>query len=664
MTPIKAAILSLRRLVFERLIPLQMLSWAEEHFYLSSSATNTSGIRFKARGYQRAFLYLMGDLDIRQVVLIKGVQQGASQCAKAFSLYEPSHRKRSVIYYVPRNKDVLEFANVQLNASLKDIPVVRDALLVESPEKKGSPDNTSARKAFKEGQLHIKSAGVPENFTATNASTFIFDEADRAPRSISMTAEQEGVNPMDLAWGRVAGERFKKGIYLSTADEDGTSNIQYVGNQCQIKVDRHHRCPKCKTYQEFQWTDEKTDHGFKWDRINKEDGTRDNFKTARTIRYVCENEDCRNEIGFEEFKRIDNRFAEYRGEDIRLDERWDKDLQEWVFQWTDLYFNPVEKPFSVYQQWRGWFSHETTWFDGCLMFLDAVDSMKTGDHSPMRRWVQEYKSEPWKAPESADYIQHGYLMARKDGCSYGAPGPEWVQAITNFWDVQGDRIELLTCGWGFGEECALISHKVYWGDPITSNVLENVQRHTRETYRKPSGHKMPVLISGIDARWQPDRVNSFCTGEYKFKIIPTNGSRSIGKPILQGRTQSNKDYGTFLTTICPDTAKDLVYRRYKIETPGPGYFHIPDIECFDERFIKQMVVEVKKVINNILRWFCPDGVRNEGLDLVVGNTAMIMLAQSRMGLRFLPRDQYKDEKIDNEDEDLNAIKQRLKAARS
>ena len=647
MTPISAALAELRRRVFERLVPLGMLLWAETHFYLSASASNTQGVRFKARGYQRAFLYLMGDLDIRMVVLVKGVQQGASQCAKAFALYEPSHRKRSVIYYVPRNSDVLEFSNVQLKASLKDIPVVKQALLVDNPDRK-DPDNTSVRKAFKDGQLHIKSAGVPENFTATNASTFVFDEADRAPRSIAMDATQEGVNPMDLAWGRVAGERFKKGVYLSTATEDGTSNIQYVGAQCETRLLRHHKCPKCDLYQELQWLDEKSEYGFKWSKVERVDGTRDNIKTAKTIHYICQNQECQYHWKFDEFKRIDSSYAEYRADNLRLDDR--------TFEWTDLEDNPAEKPFSTYMQWRGWFSHETTWFDGCLMFLEAVDAMKTGDYSPMRRWIQEYKSEPWVAPESAEFIQHGYLMARQEGEHYGATIPDEAQAITKFWDVQADRIECLTCAWGFGEECWLVSHQVYWGDPATSGVLERVQEHTELTYTKNNGFKMPVLLSGVDAKYLPDVVNKYCKGDYKYKIIPTMGSTSLGKPIVQGRTSAAKDYGTFLTTVCPDTAKDLVYRRYKIETPASGYIHIPDISCFDEKFIKQMVAETKKIKNGVMRWVCPDGVRNEGLDLMVGNLAIVMLAQQRMGLTFVPKREYEDTAmIEDEDFDISKL---------
>ena len=652
MIPIKSAISDLRRRVFERLVPLGMLLWAEEYFYLSASATNTQGVRFRARGYQRAFLYLMGDLDIRMVVLIKGVQQGASQCAKAFALYEPSHRKRSIIYYVPRNSDVLEFSNVQLKSSLKDIPAVREQLLVDSPDRK-DPDNTSTRKAFKDGQLHIKSAGVPENFTATNASSFIFDEADRAPRSIAMDAKQEGVNPMDLAWGRVAGERFKKGVYLSTASEDGTSNIQYVGSQCETKLMRHHQCPECGLHQELQWLDEKSDYGFKWDRVEKPDGTRDNIKTAKTIRYVCQNHECRNEMSFEEFKRIDGSKAEYRADNLRLDDK--------TFEWTDLDGNPADKPFSVFLQWRGWFSHETTWFDGCLMFLEACDAMKVGDFSPMRRWVQEFKSEPWVSPESAEHVQHGYLMSRQEGEHYGATIPDEAQAITKFWDVQGDRIECLTCAWGYGEECWLVSHSVYWGDPATSGVLENIQEHSKKTYTKNNGFKMPVTLSGVDSKWLPDVVNKYCAGDYKYKIIPTMGSSSIGKPIVQGRTQASKQYGTFLTTICPDTAKDLIYSRYRIETPGSGYIHIPDISCFDEKFIKQMVAEVKKVKNGVMRWVCGDGIRNEGLDLMVGNLAIVMLAQQRLGLTFIPKHEYQDKNNTEDDFDMSAM---IKAAQA
>jgi terminase, large subunit len=183
--------------------------------------------------------------------------------------------------------------------------------------------------------------------------------------------------------------------------------------------------------------------------------------------------------------------------------------------------------------------------------------------------------------------------------------------------------------------------------------LKHVQAHTHRTYKKASGFEMPVLLSGIDAKFLPDLVNGVCQGEYKYKIIPHMGSSSIGKPLVQGKTTASKQYGTFLTTLCPDTGKDMVYSMYKVEEPGPGYVHIPNNENFDESFIKQLCVEVKKIKNNVLRWICPDGARNEGLDMLVGALAICLLAQQRFGLRFVPAHLYRDDDSNQEPQTMN-----------
>jgi len=279
-----------------------------------------------------------------------------------------------------------------------------------------------------------------------------------------------------------------------------------------------------------------------------------------------------------------------------------------------------------------------------LAFIEAAREAKEGNPGKMVDWTQDYEANAYKSPEASEYVQHGYLMSRQEEAPLELDGYcNDIQMVTKFWDVQGDRIECLTTGWGAGHECWLMEHDVYWGNPAKGRVLEKVQEHTEKTYEKQNGTVMPVFLSGVDSGYLPAIVNSYCTDDYKFKIIPTVGSTSLNKPIVQARTSASRGYGTFQTTLCPDTAKTQIYKMYKVETPGHGYIHIPDKECFDEKFIKQLVAETRKPKGGVFRWECPDHVRNEALDLLCGNLAISIIAQQRFAFSFVNKSEFRDD---------------------
>jgi phage terminase large subunit GpA-like protein len=276
----------------------------------------------------------------------------------------------------------------------------------------------------------------------------------------------------------------------------------------------------------------------------------------------------------------------------------------------------------------------------------------------MADWIQDCSGECYAAPQEKQYVQYGYLMKKQeDEPRWVAEIPDEVQAITAWWDVQGDYITGLVVGWGYQEECWLIERPVKFGDATTTDVLKSIQDYTKKTYRKSSGFEMGVLLSGVDAGYKPDSVNAICEGQWKTKIIPTYGDASLTKPVIVGATKTKKKRDNFGITICSNAAKDIVYARYRTETPGPGYIHIPESPQFDESFIKELVAErrgIKK--NDPMRWVCPDGVRNEALDQMVGNLAIVMMAQQRFRLRFLPPHEHKDEVIKEPSMNFESLK--------
>lgn len=649
--------------VYKAIQPITLIAWMKAYFWISALSSNTQGQRFKVRGYQLPFLHLMWDLDIRMLVLVKGTQQGATQCANGFALYEPIHRRRSLIYYLPRNPDVTKFATINLKGNIQDMAVVRSSMIADPDSGRHDSDNTSARKAFHGGQLHILSAGVQENFRQVNASTFIFDETDGTKFSVALSAKQEGVNPLDLAWGRVSGAMDKKGVYLSTPTEEGTSNIMYMGKRCEVYMVFFHQCPKCGHHQELTWNNGKEDHGFTWDQITDDTGRRNNGATAATVRYVCEANGC--EFTHTDFLKIDKDPSKqylrqkvvdwdspkktFQYGDITL--HWDKHGK---FQWKRDGVDMISKPKSVFLQWRGWFSYETAWDEITEMYLNGVDQIRSGDPSPLRRWTQEVKSEVWVEQGGAQVIRHGYLMARQkqsriDGEPWmGDRVPDKVQFIVHTCDVQKDRVEVLATGFGDGMETFLIRKYIVHGDVITDeSVLKRIQEMTEITYTKGRGEnafQMPVYLTAIDAKYQTDIVNAACEGEYKDIIIPMIGTNALKAPLIMGPpANSKKVFDTHYTSMCTDTGKDRVYQMYKVESPGPGYVHISQHESFDEDTIKQLVAEHKVIKGMVRRWWpIKTGSSVEMFDMLYIALALVEFAKTQYGLEILPASEYSD----------------------
>lgn len=619
--------------VFAQKVHRHIVEWADKEFWLPpESSNNKQKIRWRTYGFQRLILHAMADLDTYKTVIKKPVQVGITKCALIILGYESAHRNRSNGIWLPSRGDANKFSNVELNAMLKHVQEVKDALVVDHDKK--DKDNTTRRRAFQGAQSYCTGTQTLQDVSSIPIEHAIGDEVSKYPQVLKGGKDDKGKTPVDGIAGRLDSANDPCLSLLSSCTEAGSCQISKEFDSCREKFHRGYFCPECGMWQAFVWGGEKSYGGFKFDRINDEYGERDNLLTAATVRYKCENESegCEHEFFYEDLDDLDDFHGEWRSERLRFDEQ--------EFKYYDLKTGEeAPPPYSVGIQVRGWHNRRKPWSKGCMEYLDAVYAVRSGDTGKMVDWVQDYVAEAYESEEKTQYIQHGYLMSRQESAPVLPDGmfSDEIQAVTKFWDVQGDRIECLTCGWAIGNECWLMDHDVYWGKPDDGNLLKHVQRHTKKVYETQSGRELPVLLTGIDAKYLPMVVNQACQGEWKFKIIPTMGSKSLGKPIVQGRTSASKDYGTFLTTLCPDTAKTQVYSMYGIEAPGPGHIHIPDLPCFNEAFIKQLVSEQRKVVNGVYRWVCPHGVRNEGLDMICGNLAMTIIAKQRYGFRFVDK---------------------------
>ena len=87
-----------------------------------------------------------------------------------------------------------------------------------------------------------------------------------------------------------------------------------------------------------------------------------------------------------------------------------------------------------------------------------------------KTWVNTSLGETWE--EGGETVEADALLNRKEG--WGDDAPEEVVVVTAGVDVQGDRLEVETKGWGVGEESWSLDYKTFFGDPAQGQVWQEL----------------------------------------------------------------------------------------------------------------------------------------------------------------------------------------------
>jgi len=452
-------------------------------------------------------------------------------------------------------------------------PMLRDTGCIQrkvSDVASRESENTIMHKGFDGGHLTISGANSAASLASRPVRVVLCDEVDRYP----VTAGTEG-DPVRLAFKRCATFWNRKKLVTSTPTVRGISRIERFWDESDKRL-FYVPCPHCDVYQVLSWKN------VRWPKA--EDGS---YQTDKAC-YICEF--CQKPI-----TDGDKPGSLAKGE-------WRKTAQSKGV--AGFHINELYSPWVSFRE----------------MAEDFLEAKKSPD--TLQVFINTSLGEVWD--ESGETISDEGLMARRE--QYYAEIPEEVVVLTCGVDVQDDRIEAEVVGWGPGEESWNVVSQMFHGDPAKPEVWQDLDLFLQKDFQHEVGCKLKIACTCIDSGGHHTQaVYSFVKQRQHRRIFAVKGSNQPGRPIV-GRYTTGNNMRVKLFPIGTDTAKELVYGRLKIESPGPSFCHFPidrDMEYFKQLTAEKMVQKFS--MGKLTRKWVAVRKRNEALDMRIYATAALYI---------------------------------------
>lgn len=547
--------------------PINGSDWAEEYFYLSAESSAVEG-KWESLPYQKAILNTMCNDDIPEVTFQKSTRQGYTKMVMIASFYFTEHKHRSQAIWQPTDSDAEDFVKDEIDTAIRDVPVIRK-LFKSDPDKRNS-GNTLSRKEFVGATLDIKGGKSARNYRRMTKDVAIYDELDGFDRNI----DNEG-NAVVLGDKRLQASPFPKSIRGSTPRLKYLSLIEDLFDSAEMRFYRYAPCPECFHGQRLLWAN------VKWDN-----------RDYRTARYECEN--CGEGIDYSSYADMDA-CGVWRTVDGRY---WVTDEG----QVKDTRGNLMEVRHIAFHLWAA-YSYFVTWSDLVREFLTAKDSFKrTGDKTLLQSFANTVLAETWEE-DQGEQPSWEALRARAEPYTMWEVPMDAGLLIASV-DTQNNRLELLLEAYGPGEECWTIGHEVLIGDPFSQDPWDALDEWLDKEFKHESGAMMRIAGCAIDSGGQRTQAVYNYVRKSRFPVIALKGMNTPGKPVIGKPTPQDVTWGGLvhksgvkLWPVGSDTAKAVVYGRYRIQEKGPGYFHtpigLPD-EFYQQATAEKLVTKMHK----------------------------------------------------------------------
>lgn len=519
--------------------------------------------------YQREPMESVTDAGVQQVVLMWASQTGKTELINNVIGFFMDADPSPILVVQPTIERAEDWSKERLVPMIRDCPTIRGK--VKSPRSRDS-GNTILTKSFPGGNIAIAGANAPSGLAARPRRVVLLDEIDRFPAS----AGTEG-DPCALAERRT--ESFWNAVVVKTSTPTikGLSRIEAEYEQ----TDQRRwfcPCPRCGAWHHLKWSQ------VQWPKGQPEEA-----------RYVCES--CQGALTDEE--RITMvKAGEWRATKPECSRR-------------GYHLNGINSLFRHKKGFRNRL-HQ--------MAEEHVQAVRKGRET-IKTWINTFLAETFE--DEADKVEGNSLLARRE--SYKEP-PNGVLLITCGVDVQTDRLEVETVGWGEGEESWSLKYEVLPGSPFEPDVWTKLDDVLTRVWVRADGVRLKIKAAMVDTggtdgnvSWQP-QVLRFTKPRFGRSVLAGKGSSTPGAPVMGKMSRSNAKRAA-IVIVGTDSAKAIIMARLKMAEFGPGYMHFTDHPeaGHGEVFFEMLTSEVaeKKFINGVARrvWRKKkEGARNESLD--------------------------------------------------
>jgi phage terminase large subunit GpA-like protein len=554
--------------------PLWVDEWADEHMRIPRGLSAHPG-RYNSAltPYAREVMHCLSPgHPARRVAMMAASQITKTQVGLNWMCASIKEAPANFLVLMPTD-GLAKRLSSRIAKTVQAMPVLSQ--VVAAPRSRDAR-NTIDTKEFDGGVMYIVTARSAANLAEIPARYVYADEIDRWPADV----DKEG-DPLKLAENRTSSFGRKAKLYFSsTPSVEGDSAIHEMflrGDQCEYFVP----CPHCGHL-----------HTLELDNLRH-----DNLAHAW---HVCPQ--CAGEI---EERHKTELFA----------------AGEWHAaasgdgETVSFHLSAAYAPLGAY-----------SWLDMAREYEEAKRQQQRGLHEAMQVFYNTRLARVW----SIEHDQTDANVLKRRAEDYPLRYcPQSVLIVTCAIDVQHDRLEVLTIGWGRDEEVWPLDRFSLTGDPAQNEVWQKADDYLLSTIQHASGQRLKIEACAVDTGGHhTHEVYNFCRLRQARRVFAIKGQDKPGGPI-KGRSapQDVNDRGRVLKRgvklwfVGTTTAKDLLHNRLQLEKAGPGYIHFST--SLSDEFYAELTAE-KRIKKRTARgdrwvWFKPHGVRNETTDLFVYN---------------------------------------------
>ncbi len=556
---------------------LTVSEWADKNRRLSSEASSEVGQWRTSRAeYQRGMMDATGDPTVWKTVFMTSAQIGKTEIVNNIVGYHIDHDPGPILVVQPTKAFAETWSKDRLAPMLRDTPCLKGRV---ADVKSRDSGNTITHKAFPGGHISCVGANAPTDLAGRPIRILLEDERDRYPAS----AGTEG-DPGKLCEKRTNNFWNRKIVVTSTPTIKGLSPIER-DYESSDKRRFYIPCPnpECEEPHLLQWANVIWDKG-----------------APETARFKCPH--CSFEYGNGQKNRAVAKghwraTAPFKGI-------------------AGFHINELYSPWRTIEQIVNDF----------LLSKDSPELLKV--------FVNTVLGETWE--EGGLSINEHDLEQRCE--NYAAPVPGRVLLLTAGVDTHPDRLEMEVVGWAGGEESWSIDTHVIWGDPDIPegephSPWTDLTAYLRKAWKHELYGEMSIDWTCIDTGGQNTQaVYAYVKRHKGDRFFGIKGLAGEGVPIVgtpqRKRTGKKARLPIDLYIVGTDQAKNIIYRRLRLDDHGAGYCHFPKgrpIEWFRQLTAEKITTEYKRGFPR--RTFTkPSGARNEALDCRVYAFAALTLA--------------------------------------